>query len=97
MASFIDRLNVPVLVGVGAAFDFLAGTKSQAPVWMQRSGLEWTYRLAQEPRRLWKRYVRIVPLFFVLASDQIFIERVAGMARYKLKKSTVSSNGPATR
>jgi N-acetylglucosaminyldiphosphoundecaprenol N-acetyl-beta-D-mannosaminyltransferase len=58
MASYIGRLNVPVLVGVGAAFDFLAGTKSQAPVWMQQSGLEWTYRLAHEPRRLWKRYVR---------------------------------------
>ena len=49
--------------GVGAAFDFLAGTKSQAPVWMQQSGLEWTYRLAYEPRRPWKRYV---PLFSCL-------------------------------
>lgn len=93
MASFIGRLNVPVLVGVGAAFDFLAGTKSQAPVWMQRSGLEWTYRLAQEPRRLWKRYVRIVPLFFVLASAQIIVQRVAGIARSRLKKSTVSPMG----
>ena len=63
MASHIGRLNAPVLVGVGAAFDFLAGTKSQAPVWMQRSGLEWAYRLAQEPRRLWKRYARIVRFF----------------------------------
>jgi N-acetylglucosaminyldiphosphoundecaprenol N-acetyl-beta-D-mannosaminyltransferase len=80
-------------VGVGAAFDFLAGTKSQAPVWMQRSGLEWTYRLAQEPRRLWKRYVRIVPLFFVLASAQIIVQRVAGIARSRLKKSTVSPMG----
>src|SRR5205085_2321857 len=44
-----------VMIGVGAAFDFLAGAKPQAPVWMQRSGLEWTFRLATEPRRLWRR------------------------------------------
>lgn len=46
-----------VFVAVGAAFDFLAGTKRQAPLWMQRNGLEWTFRLATEPRRLWKRYL----------------------------------------
>jgi N-acetylglucosaminyldiphosphoundecaprenol N-acetyl-beta-D-mannosaminyltransferase len=45
-----------VLVGVGAAFDFHAGVKRQAPRWMQRSGLEWLFRLGQEPRRLWRRY-----------------------------------------
>jgi N-acetylglucosaminyldiphosphoundecaprenol N-acetyl-beta-D-mannosaminyltransferase len=78
MASHLGRLNAPVLVGVGAAFDFLAGTKSQAPVWMQQSGLEWTYRLAHEPRRLWKRYLHIVPRFFVLALAQIAIQRLAG-------------------
>jgi N-acetylglucosaminyldiphosphoundecaprenol N-acetyl-beta-D-mannosaminyltransferase len=75
MASHIGRLNAPVLVGVGAAFDFLAGTKSQAPAWMQRSGLEWAYRLAQEPRRLWRRYLRIVPLFSMLAVAQIVVHR----------------------
>ena len=52
-----DKLNVPVMVGVGAAFDFIAGTKPQAPVWMRRSGLEWFFRLCCEPRRLWKRYL----------------------------------------
>jgi exopolysaccharide biosynthesis WecB/TagA/CpsF family protein len=46
-----------VLLAVGAAFDFHAGTVSQAPAWMQRRGLEWLYRLIQEPRRLWKRYL----------------------------------------
>ena len=46
-----------VFVAVGAAFDFAAGTKRQAPRWMQRNGLEWTFRLATEPRRLWKRYL----------------------------------------
>jgi N-acetylglucosaminyldiphosphoundecaprenol N-acetyl-beta-D-mannosaminyltransferase len=46
-----------VMVGVGAAFDFHAGTVARAPVWMQRAGLEWFFRLASEPRRLWRRYL----------------------------------------
>jgi len=71
MAAHLDRLNAPVLIGVGAAFDFLAGTKPQAPTWMQRAGFEWLYRLYREPRRLWKRYGRIVPLFIVLAGLQL--------------------------
>jgi N-acetylglucosaminyldiphosphoundecaprenol N-acetyl-beta-D-mannosaminyltransferase len=50
-------LDVPVMIGVGAAFDFLSGQKPQAPVWMQKSGLEWLFRLASEPRRLWRRYL----------------------------------------
>lgn len=50
-------LEVPVMIGVGAAFDFLSGVKPQAPRWMQKSGLEWAFRLASEPRRLWKRYL----------------------------------------
>jgi N-acetylglucosaminyldiphosphoundecaprenol N-acetyl-beta-D-mannosaminyltransferase len=79
MASHVGRLNASVLVGVGAAFDFLAGTKSQAPAWMQRSGLEWAYRLAHEPRRLWRRYLRIVPLFSMLATAQIIVHCAAGM------------------
>jgi N-acetylglucosaminyldiphosphoundecaprenol N-acetyl-beta-D-mannosaminyltransferase len=52
-----DRLNVPVLVGVGAAFDFHTGRISQAPVWMGDHGLEWLFRLSVEPRRLWHRYL----------------------------------------
>jgi N-acetylglucosaminyldiphosphoundecaprenol N-acetyl-beta-D-mannosaminyltransferase len=63
MAAHLGRLEAPVMVGVGAAFDFLAGLKTQAPRWIQRSGLEWLYRLATEPGRLWRRYFRIVPLF----------------------------------
>jgi N-acetylglucosaminyldiphosphoundecaprenol N-acetyl-beta-D-mannosaminyltransferase len=46
-----------IFIAVGAAFDFIAGEKKQAPMWMQRSGLEWLFRLAVEPRRLWKRYL----------------------------------------
>jgi len=52
-----EKLNVPVIIGVGAAFDFLAGTKRQAPVWMRKAGLEWFFRLCCEPKRLWKRYL----------------------------------------
>jgi N-acetylglucosaminyldiphosphoundecaprenol N-acetyl-beta-D-mannosaminyltransferase len=52
-----DRLVAPVLVGIGAAFDFHAGLKKQAPHWMRENGLEWLFRLVQEPRRLWRRYL----------------------------------------
>jgi N-acetylglucosaminyldiphosphoundecaprenol N-acetyl-beta-D-mannosaminyltransferase len=52
-----DRLRVPVVVGVGAAFDLNSGRTKQAPAWMQENGLEWSFRLYQEPRRLWRRYV----------------------------------------
>lgn len=57
MALYRPVLTAPLLIGVGAAFDFIAGTKAQAPHWMRRSGLEWLFRLAQEPRRLAKRYL----------------------------------------
>jgi N-acetylglucosaminyldiphosphoundecaprenol N-acetyl-beta-D-mannosaminyltransferase len=63
MAAMRDRLDAPVLVGVGAAFDFHAGVKRQAPDRLQRLGLEWAFRLSQEPRRLWRRYVRYNPRF----------------------------------
>lgn len=52
-----DRLRVPVLVGVGAAFDLLSGRRKQAPRWMGEHGFEWFFRLLQEPRRLWRRYL----------------------------------------
>jgi N-acetylglucosaminyldiphosphoundecaprenol N-acetyl-beta-D-mannosaminyltransferase len=63
MAAMRPRLKAPVLVGVGAAFDFHAGLVPQAPSWMQSMGLEWAYRLLQEPGRLWKRYLRYNPRF----------------------------------
>jgi N-acetylglucosaminyldiphosphoundecaprenol N-acetyl-beta-D-mannosaminyltransferase len=63
MAAHVGRLRAPVLLGVGAAFDLHAGLTRQAPSWMQRSGLEWLYRLYREPRRLWRRYLRNNPTF----------------------------------
>jgi N-acetylglucosaminyldiphosphoundecaprenol N-acetyl-beta-D-mannosaminyltransferase len=74
MLQMRPLLRAPLLVGVGAAFDFHAGLVSQAPAWMQRGGLEWSYRLAREPRRLWRRYLRYNPRF------------VAGFARQYLRE-----------
>ncbi len=64
-----------VMLGVGAAFDFFTGAKPQAPVWMQRSGLEWAFRLATEPKRLWRRYLKQNPRFLMLAIAQLFRAR----------------------
>lgn len=58
-----EALQVPISMGVGASFDYLAGRLRRAPQWMQRCGLEWTYRLAQEPHRLWRRYLVENPPF----------------------------------
>lgn len=71
MAEHRGKVN-PVMLGVGAAFDFLAGLKPQAPAWMQKIGLEWFYRLLSEPRRLWKRYLYHNPRFVVLAIADLF-------------------------
>ena len=60
-----------VMIGVGAAFDFHAGLKQQAPAWMQKVGLEWLFRLLSEPRRLWKRYLYYIPRFIVLAAADL--------------------------
>jgi len=66
MSEHRGRINA-VMLGVGAGFDFHAGLKSQAPAWMQSIGLEWFYRLATEPRRLWRRYLYNNPRFIILA------------------------------
>ena len=60
-----------VMLGVGAAFDFHAGTTSRAPLWMQQRGLEWLHRLLREPRRLWKRYLVTNTLFAIGAVKQL--------------------------
>jgi N-acetylglucosaminyldiphosphoundecaprenol N-acetyl-beta-D-mannosaminyltransferase len=76
MSSHLRRINAPVMIGVGAAFDFHAGLKRQAPLWMQKSGLEWFYRLLTEPRRLWKRYLKNNPLFVIyLLLDKLGLRR----------------------
>lgn len=75
MCNHRSRLNVPVMIGIGAAFDFLAGTKRQAPVWMRRCGLEWLFRLLCEPRRLWRRYLLGNTQFLYLLIKDFFKNR----------------------
>jgi N-acetylglucosaminyldiphosphoundecaprenol N-acetyl-beta-D-mannosaminyltransferase len=75
MAGHRGRIPA-VMLGVGAAFDFLAGTKKQAPRWMMRIGMEWFFRLATEPRRLWRRYLKHNPRFVVLFAGQLVRERL---------------------
>ena len=76
MLRYRDRLDVPVIIGVGAAFDFLSGTKKQAPSWMRGTGLEWLFRLLSEPRRLFARYARIVPLFSLVLAREAWLTNV---------------------
>jgi N-acetylglucosaminyldiphosphoundecaprenol N-acetyl-beta-D-mannosaminyltransferase len=78
MVHMRERLHVPVMCAVGAAFDFHAGRVSQAPGWMQERGLEWTYRIAQEPRRLLPRYLYTNPRFMLSFVRQYLAERRAG-------------------
>ncbi|MFZ0042879.1 MAG: WecB/TagA/CpsF family glycosyltransferase [Solirubrobacteraceae bacterium] len=77
MAQMRGELDAPVLIGVGAAFDFHAGLVPQAPDWMQEHGLEWAYRLAHEPRRLWRRYLRYNPRFVRAFAGQLVRHRRA--------------------
>ena|SRR3990167_6120921 len=75
MRNHRGKLDAPVMIGVGAAFDFMAGTKRQAPVWMRRCGLEWFFRLCSEPRRLWKRYlIGNTKFIYYLLRDQYEIQ-----------------------
>ena len=77
MAAHREALEAPVLAGVGAAFDFVTGRVPQAPRWMMGLGLEWLFRLVQEPRRLWYRYLVYNPLFVIH-----FLLQTAGLRRY---------------
>jgi N-acetylglucosaminyldiphosphoundecaprenol N-acetyl-beta-D-mannosaminyltransferase len=89
MAGMRERLDAPVLVGVGAAFDFIAGVTRQAPRWVQRSGFEWLYRLACEPRRLGRRYAVAVPSFLVLVALQL-----AGLRRLPIEEPPRTGAAP---
>jgi len=81
MVANFERIHVPVMIGVGAAFDFHAGIKKQAPRWMQRGGLEWLFRLLSEPGRLWKRYLVNNPLFIFL-----ILLQVTGLKKYSIDR-----------
>jgi N-acetylglucosaminyldiphosphoundecaprenol N-acetyl-beta-D-mannosaminyltransferase len=81
MAEMRPLLDAPVLVGVGAAFDFHAGLVPQAPNLLQEAGLEWAYRLVHEPRRLWRRYLRYNPRFVAAFARQLATQRRAQRPR----------------
>jgi N-acetylglucosaminyldiphosphoundecaprenol N-acetyl-beta-D-mannosaminyltransferase len=71
IVQHVGKIEAAALLGVGAAFDFVAGTKPRAPLWMQRSGLEWLFRLVSEPRRLAQRYLVYNSIFVVRALQQL--------------------------
>ncbi len=79
MSATLASLEVPVMIGIGAAFDLVSGKVRQSPRWIQRSGFEWLYRLVQEPKRLWKRYLKNNPLFVVR-----IVLQLSGLRRYSL-------------
>lgn len=82
MAAHLEPLGARIMLGVGAAFDFHTGRVTQAPRWIQRSGLEWLFRLTKDFRRLWPRYSRVVPRFLWLAMLQL-----AGLRRFPIEVS----------
>jgi N-acetylglucosaminyldiphosphoundecaprenol N-acetyl-beta-D-mannosaminyltransferase len=75
MHMHMPRIGAGVGIGVGAAFDFLSGTSRQAPRWVQRSGFEWLYRVANEPRRLFRRYLFVVPRFSFTFLETLWLRR----------------------
>ena len=77
-ARNLPVLNVPLLQGAGGSFDVMAGLTRRAPPWMQNTGLEWLYRLWQEPRRMWRRYLRTNPRFVWLVLKDFISRRFAG-------------------
>ena len=79
MAQYLPKLDATLMIGVGAAFDFLSGRVKQAPRWMQRTGLEWFYRLCSEPRRLAGRYFKNNPIFVAK-----IVLQLAGLKKYTL-------------
>lgn len=89
MAQYVDRFKVPLLVGVGAAFDFHTGRIRDCPAWVKRAGLQWLHRLAQEPTRLWRRY---------LVNNPAFLGRIAwqllGLARRPRENAGVRRDAP---
>jgi N-acetylglucosaminyldiphosphoundecaprenol N-acetyl-beta-D-mannosaminyltransferase len=92
LATHCQELGVPVAIGVGATIDFLAGRVKRAPLWMQRGGLEWIYRLCQEPRRLFKRYAADLWYFGATMVRQCWTMKVRlGAKRSQTRTSVILS------
>lgn len=94
MARYVNKLRVPLLIGVGAAFDFHTGRLDEAPAWIKRAGLQWLHRLLQDPRRLWRRYLLNNPLFIWRITLQLFKRRNYEHQRVCAPKATSSSTNP---
>ena len=84
-----NRVNA-VMVGLGGVFPIFAGEKKWAPVWVQKSGFEWLYRLLQEPGRLWQRYARTIPVFLWLAVKQLVKVKLGLEPRFTRPNTTVA-------
>jgi N-acetylglucosaminyldiphosphoundecaprenol N-acetyl-beta-D-mannosaminyltransferase len=90
MSEHQGKINT-VMLGLGGVFPVYAGLHKWAPLWVRKLGLEWLYRLAQEPRRLWKRYYQTIPPFLYLALKQLIMVRPCSLGEDCLKKSTKAS------
>ncbi|HKO18739.1 MAG TPA: WecB/TagA/CpsF family glycosyltransferase, partial [Acidobacteriaceae bacterium] len=77
MQRYVKLFNAPIMVGVGAAFDYHTGRIRDSPEWVKRAGLQWFHRLMQDPRRLWKRYLRNNPAFILRITLQLLTERIS--------------------
>lgn len=87
MARYVDRLQVPLLVGVGAAFDYHTGRIRDCSPWIKRAGLQWLHRLLQDPRRLWRRYLRNNPVFIA----KILLQFLRGNRSSSLPNSSLTA------
>jgi N-acetylglucosaminyldiphosphoundecaprenol N-acetyl-beta-D-mannosaminyltransferase len=85
MHMHIPRIGMGIGIGVGAAFDFLSGTTRQAPRWVQRSGFEWLFRVLNEPRRLFRRYLVVVPRFSFMFFQTLWSHGRSGRDRDRLR------------
>jgi N-acetylglucosaminyldiphosphoundecaprenol N-acetyl-beta-D-mannosaminyltransferase len=89
MAKYVEYLQVPLMVGVGAAFDYHTGNLRDCSEWVKRTGLQWVHRLYQEPGRLWRRYLYSNPAFLWHIASQL-----AGLRRYPVAPQTRPRNAP---
>jgi N-acetylglucosaminyldiphosphoundecaprenol N-acetyl-beta-D-mannosaminyltransferase len=85
MAEYHGQLDTKLMIGVGAAFDLHTGRMRDAPPWVKQAGLQWLHRLAQDPKRLWRRYLSNNPKFLWKISCQLM-----GITEYKLESSGTS-------
>lgn len=81
--KYLEKLNIPFVMGVGGSFDIVAGVTERAPEWMQNHGLEWFYRFIQEPHRMWKRYIIGNAKFVVLTYKYMAKKKVIRRKRFE--------------